>query len=80
MPIHEFRCSTCNGDFEILLRADALGRATDELACPKCASVNVTRLMSSSAAHAGAALPVTSGECPPIEAGPCGPGCCRLPG
>lgn len=79
MPIYEFRCSACRGDFEVLLRADVIERTGGEVVCPGCASGDVTRLMSSAAAHAGATLPVTSRDCPPFEAGPCGPGCCRLP-
>lgn len=73
MPIFEFRCAECRSDFESLARRD------ETPPCPQCESPKVSRLMSSVTARTGASLPVTGSACPPIEAGPCGPGCCRLP-
>lgn len=72
MPLLEFRCSTCVKDFEVLVRRD------ESPVCPICQSVNVEKLISSPTARISGSLPV-AGACPPIEAGPCKPGCCRLP-
>ena len=73
MPIFEFRCPQCHAEFESLVRR------SETPSCPDCESREVTRLMSSTAARLGSKLPVPNAACPPIEAGPCGPGCCRLP-
>ncbi len=41
MPIHEFRCKSCNHKFEkLLIRRDA------EVHCPDCKASEVERLMS----------------------------------
>jgi putative FmdB family regulatory protein len=73
MPLYEFRCRSCEREFELLLRP---GEAS---ACPHCREQQLERLMSAAAGHvAGVRLPVAS-ACPPPAAGPCGPGCCRLP-
>ncbi|MFO1093833.1 MAG: zinc ribbon domain-containing protein [Planctomycetaceae bacterium] len=73
MPLFEFRCSDCGHIVEILARRD------ERPACPRCAGKKLERLMSATAVGAQSrSLPITGG-CPPMEAGPCGPGCCRLP-
>lgn len=75
MPIFEYRCPDCVQDFEILVRG------SDAAACPVCGSLQVEKLLSAAAAPGTggrSALPIAS-ACPPPEAGPCGPMCCRLP-
>ncbi|HEX6987331.1 MAG TPA: zinc ribbon domain-containing protein [Planctomycetaceae bacterium] len=73
MPLYEFRCPSCTHEFEALVRKDETPR------CPTCESPRVEKLLSAAAARVGGTLPITGG-CPPPEAGPCGPGCCLLPG
>ncbi|MFH5802871.1 zinc ribbon domain-containing protein [Alienimonas sp. DA493] len=78
MPLFEYRCRSCDARFEALVRGAARDRA--EVSCESCDSAEVERLMSAPAAPAkSASLPIAGG-CPPPEAGPCGTGCCRLPG
>ncbi|MBL8809352.1 MAG: zinc ribbon domain-containing protein [Planctomycetaceae bacterium] len=74
MPLFEFHCEDCNKDVELLI-----GR-TEKPVCPKCGSKKMEKLMSAAAGRvAGGSLPVMGGACPPPEAGPCSPHCCRLP-
>lgn len=74
MPLFEFRCRDCTQQFE------ALVRGAEPVICPECGSVEPEKLLSATAAHVSrtSRLPVTS-ACPPADAPPCGPGCCRLP-
>jgi putative FmdB family regulatory protein len=73
MPLFEYRCSRCDHVFEALVRDGATP------GCPKCHATNPDRLLSAVAARASGArsLPLSS-ACPPSDAPPCGPGCCRL--
>jgi putative FmdB family regulatory protein len=74
MPLYEFRCASCGDEFELLVRNQ------ERAACPACESSKLERLMSASVGHVGGrALPIAGG-CPPSDAPPCGPGCCRMPG
>ncbi len=41
MPIYEYHCRKCNEDFETIVFS-----ASEEIACPKCSSKNVKKLMS----------------------------------
>ena len=76
MPLFEYRCRSCESRFEALVRA----AARERVRCGTCESSEVERLMSAPAVQAGPkSLPI-AGACPPPEAGPCGTGCCRLPG
>lgn len=43
MPIYEYMCADCNGRFQKLIRG--LGAPT-ELACPRCGSADVRKLVS----------------------------------
>ncbi|MBI5760043.1 MAG: zinc ribbon domain-containing protein [Planctomycetales bacterium] len=75
MPLFEYRCPTCDHDFELLVR----GR--DVPTCPDCGTRDVEKLLSVAAAPSSSgrmSLPV-AGRCPPADAPPCSPGCCRLP-
>ena len=77
MPLFEYRCRSCDASFEALVR----NAARDRVTCESCDGENVSRLMGASAVQAqGRSLPIAAGACPPPEAGPCGTGCCRLPG
>jgi len=65
MPIYEYHCPACDHDFETLVRGQG-----DVPRCPKCKSVDLSRLLSVPAAiQAGGA----SAEVGPA---PCGPGGC----
>ena len=76
MPLFEYRCQSCATTFEALVR----GAAREKVNCASCESDAVEPLMSAPAAPAvGKSLPIAGG-CPPPAAGPCGTGCCRLPG
>lgn len=43
MPIREFRCDTCNHEFEELVLSK---RDEEELACPQCGTAQLTRCFS----------------------------------
>ena len=74
MPLFEFRCSVCHEDVELLVRRE------EQPTCPKCGGKRMEKLLSVAAAPAGMTgnLPLAGG-CPPSDAPPCRPGCCRLP-
>jgi putative FmdB family regulatory protein len=48
MPLYEYRCAGCGTTFERLRRMQDADR---DLECPKCASLEVTRQLSTFAAH-----------------------------
>ncbi|MCA8997974.1 MAG: zinc ribbon domain-containing protein [Planctomycetaceae bacterium] len=76
MPIFEYRCETCQSIVEIFLRSKE-----ERPVCPACQGKNLEKLMSAPAGHvssASSSLPITGG-CPPMDAPPCHPQCCRLP-
>ncbi|WP_166824612.1 FmdB family zinc ribbon protein [Thalassoroseus pseudoceratinae] len=74
MPLFEFRCPACDNQFEYLVRGQ------ESVQCPKCQNAKPEKLMSAAAAHGfkSASLPVSS-ACPPSDAPPCRPNCCRIP-
>jgi putative FmdB family regulatory protein len=75
MPLFEYRCAGCDDDFEILVRA------AEQPECPQCGNREMTRLFSEPSAPGASvrsSLPMAQG-CPPLDAPPCRPGCCRLP-
>ncbi|MGD9854227.1 MAG: zinc ribbon domain-containing protein [Planctomycetaceae bacterium] len=75
MPLFEYRCRKCGRQFEQLVRRG------ETASCPNCAHTQVEKLMSAAATRSssvGGSLPLAS-ACPPADAPPCGPGCCRLP-
>lgn len=73
MPLFEFRCDKCDHEYELLVRN---GEPVD---CPQCGSQRVEKLLSAARGRVtgSSRLPVTS-ACPPSDAPPCGPGCCRI--
>jgi len=73
MPLFEFYCEDCQQNNELLV-----GR-TEKPTCPKCGSRRMEKLMSASAGRVAAAGLQMAPSCPPPQAGPCSPHCCRLP-
>jgi putative FmdB family regulatory protein len=71
MPIFEYRCGGCAVEFELLVRSSTVPT------CPECQSRELDKLLSVPAVRSGHALPLAA-DCPPPEAGPCRPGCCRI--
>ena len=73
MPLFEYRCHSCTKDVELLIRSE------ERPVCPACGSHHLDKLLSAAAAPAsnGQALPIAGG-CPPSDAPPCSPHCCRL--
>lgn len=67
MPLFEYRCDSCQKDFE---RLELAGRRVEN-ACPHCGSGKATRKISVFSAHAprGASAPA-------CDSGPCGGGGC----
>ncbi len=68
MPIYEYRCNQCAGEFEKYVHA-----ASAAVACPACRSARVTRRLSllsvrTSTAAASGPVQVSGGGC-------CGGGC-----
>jgi putative FmdB family regulatory protein len=73
MPIFEYKCQECGARFEKLIRRDA---DIDTLACPACGHKDVSKELSTFAAHA-------HGSTSSPQPGPCGqmcptPGRCGL--
>ncbi|SFI10116.1 FmdB family zinc ribbon protein [Planctomicrobium piriforme] len=76
MPIFDFQCQDCGAESEIFVRG---GQAP---VCGQCQSKRVEKLMSAPAGHVAGgtrSLPVMGSSCPPSDAPPCSPRCCRLP-
>ncbi|WP_146373476.1 FmdB family zinc ribbon protein [Symmachiella macrocystis] len=74
MPIFEYACSACQHEFELLVRNG------EQVKCPDCGAGKLEKLLSAPAAHAtrtAGGLPI-SNACPPSDAPPCSPGCCRM--
>jgi len=57
MPIYEFKCKKCGSEFEELVFGSAEG-----VACPKCESTEVERLMSAFAFKSGGKFTPSSGS------------------
>lgn len=74
MPIFEYQCEDCSSEFELLVHS---GESPE---CPSCGTRRLNKLFSAPAAPVirGDTLPMAGG-CPPSDAPPCRPNCCRLP-
>ena len=74
MPLYEYRCLSCSAEFEALVRTG------ERVTCEKCGAEQLEKLFSRVSARVGggSSLPVAS-ACPPSDAPPCSPTCCRLP-
>lgn len=56
MPIYDYRCSACNAEFELLVRASALPQ------CPKCGSAALDKRVSAPVAPGRSAKVVRAGR------------------
>ncbi len=83
MPIHEFRCQSCDYAFEILLMSK---EEMKNLICPRCQSPEIEKLMSAVNIATGDGTPPSCGSStaePNIRHRTCGSGSCstfELPG
>lgn len=63
MPLFEFECNQCNEVFEELIAA----KDVEKVQCPKCASVDIKKLLSSGSIRMGheknVAVPEKCGGC-----------------
>lgn len=74
MPLFEYHCPDCDNRFEALIRFE------DSADCPGCGSKKPNRLLSAPAAPIISGSELSPGStCPPADAPPCSPHCCRLP-
>ena len=63
MPIYEYRCQSCETEFEDLVR---LGTPDEDIECPSCGEHNATRLLSVFANQSkGPAVATGSSSCGP---------------
>lgn len=62
MPIYEFRCPSCGHQFEQLVFRST---ETEEIACPRCGSTDITRLLSAFASGPGSRASDGSSSCGP---------------
>jgi putative FmdB family regulatory protein len=75
MPIFEYKCSSCGGDFELLVRGGT------ELSCPECGSARIDKKFSVFASHVhqgvqdAPACHTGMGGC---DLGRCGSGLCGV--
>ncbi len=81
MPIHEFKCTSCDHMFEMLImNKDEI----EELRCPKCMSPEVEKLMSAANVSVGpASVPASGSGEPSVQSHTCSSGSCttfELPG
>jgi putative FmdB family regulatory protein len=67
MPIYEYACDDCRGEFEVLVRGN------ESPVCPTCGSPRLEKLLSVPAAHTGG----SRGSLPICETP--SPGTCGLP-
>ncbi|HEV8530902.1 MAG TPA: zinc ribbon domain-containing protein [Methylomirabilota bacterium] len=67
MPIYEYRCNQCEGEFEKYVPSSATA-----VACPSCESARVTRRLSLLSVRTNAAA---AGSAPMSGGGCCGGGC-----
>jgi len=77
VPIYEYRCEPCRHRFEAFLAS-----SSEQAVCPKCASTQLSRLMSTFAASVPGGYKATqaaSSSAPAADAAPkaggCGGGC-----
>ena len=72
MPIYEYRCHKCGGEFEELTLSSA---GAGEVACRACGSARVSRVLSAFAVHGTAEAapePGPCGSCGAEQRGMCG--------
>ena len=71
MPIFEYRCKGCEGQFEMLVRSSG----SEGVSCPSCSSGEVTRLFSTFASKGSTAAQAASAPAPRPSGGGCGTSC-----
>lgn len=64
MPIYEFRCESCNEVFELLAMTK---NDQVEAKCPKCDSVEISRVLSSCASVIGGSASDSQASHPGVE-------------
>jgi putative FmdB family regulatory protein len=69
MPIYEYRCEPCRHRFEAFLAS-----SSEQAVCPKCASTQLSRLMSTFAASVPGGYKATQAAVPNPSSGPQGGG------
>lgn len=79
MPLYEYNCSSCESQFELLVRG------SESPACPQCGSSKLEKLLSVPAAHTAASkssLPICQTPSPGGGCGlpQCGSGMCGFGG
>jgi putative FmdB family regulatory protein len=67
MPIYEYTCSSCNAEFELLLRG------SEQPSCPSCGKRKLEKKFSVPAAHTTSSA---ESACPARQMGACGGGDC----
>jgi len=71
MPIYEYHCRQCNHEFEKLVF-----NSSEKIACPRCDSKNVSRMMSAFAFSVGGKFTSTAssscGSCSSTNCSSCG--------
>ena len=75
MPIYEYKCSTCGGDFELLVRSET------EVTCPECGSSRIDKKFSvfaSHVSHSENAEPLCHTGMGGCDLGKCGSGMCGI--
>jgi putative FmdB family regulatory protein len=73
MPIFEYHCGSCGGDFDLLVRSDT------SIACPECGSKKLAKKLSSFASfvkQANSAVPACHTGGAGCDLGRCGSGLC----
>jgi len=65
MPVYEYRCSACDGEFERLVLS-----ASSKVACPACGSDELVKKVSSFGTS-GTEKKVSSGSCDACRKGSC---------
>ena len=77
MPVYEYRCKACGKKTEdLVLAGDAAGYVPE---CAHCGSHDLSRLLSTFAAHGAPTSPCEGGVCPSMAGeggGGCGGGKC----
>ena len=67
MPLYEYECESCGDRFEKLV---SVSKGSKNVACPKCSSKSVRKLMSACASISG--KDGGGSDCPTCPTGTCG--------
>ena len=72
MPIYEYRCDTCSGNFEVLT---SFAERDQAQSCPMCKAAQTKVMVSSFASIGGGSAPLDFGSGGGGGGGCCGGGC-----